>query len=284
MKKVSSFFCTLIFCFGLHSSLVGYELDDSDIADEYVESEEKEKEPEEVSSERVALLQKTAKNMPIILAEIEQKIASSRQLEGLFLPWQSTFDDLKQISFLLQDELYAEAASRKKFDSFYQLFQALTVRLSAMDQQFVVPEFRLQTEDIRFLLGVTPGATEDEIVETYQKRLKQALQQIEDLQADSDHQVKAQEEIEKLKTNVSLLMQAYGIFLLQKKAQSITKIIIDQLAALKDKGFFDDFKGIEKLYEESAAKVKKEKEAKEEEARAEQESTDDWWSYFDWDF
>ena len=108
----------------------------------------------DVSTERTMKLQKKAKQLPGIIAEIQQKVASDRYLEEQFAIWQDMLEQIKKISFLLQDELYAKTASRKQFEVFYVSFYTLYAHLKNLNKQFIVPEFKLQPQDINFSLKI----------------------------------------------------------------------------------------------------------------------------------
>lgn len=268
----------------LHVGAEELSSDNFDLPDEYPEQEEKKE--EQISPERISQLQVLARQLPDIIAEIQQKATSSRQLDGLLSAWKYALDQAQQISFLLQDELYAKVASSKKFDGFYDAFTSFSARLEDINKQFEVPEFRLQAQDIRSLLGLTPGVTAREVSNAYQTMVQEKLGTIEKLKKQDLQKVQAQKEIKRLQADIARLEQVYGAFVLQEKAFEMTKTIIREIYNLIDKKLFDDFKKIEEAYKQEAAKIKKEQEEKEAIARAEQQqgAVPDYWDYGDYDW
>jgi len=282
MKKVLLIVLPMVYLCALFAQRTGYEFNDHDMLTEDFEPKKKE---ERVDPERIAQLQQSAGQLSDVISEIQQKVASSRQLEGLLSGWEDTFDHIKQISYVLQDEIYATIASGDKFRGFYSALNGLRDRLGGFNKQLVVSEFALTTRDIRSLFGLTPGSDVSQVSDSYQKIQQQTVDRIEKLKF-AQNQKSAQAKIKKLRSDSSVLTQAYKAFILQEKAQGIVHAVIDELSKLKDKHIFADFSNIEKIYKKEAARIKKEQEEKEAKARLEQqqEEVSDYWDEYWWDY
>jgi enamine deaminase RidA (YjgF/YER057c/UK114 family) len=118
----------------------------NDVKSEHQELPQSEPE-KEIAPEHIVQIQQSAQQFSEIIAEIQQKMTSSRHLETVVSSWENVLNHLQHVASSLQNELYAKVASKEQFKDFYGSFVKLTSILSDLNKQLIVPEFKLHEQD-----------------------------------------------------------------------------------------------------------------------------------------
>lgn len=210
------------------------------------------------------------KVIPIII----QKAASDITLANEMLPFKYRLDDLVFYFTKLSDDKMLKYIGDPSFAPLVENAKKLYKDLVTLNDQFFVAEFSLEGENPYETLDVSRAASQQEIINAYDKISKIVDPDMLELQlireGKTDQQIK--DEVDKARKRFQNINDSYVTLRSKEESKFILDRILDAVAQAVDTNkVLDEAKKVVQKYEPDAVKLKQEQEKKETDARKKQD-------------
>lgn len=228
-----------------------------------------------VTGSKATHLKTLIANLISDIAAIRQKAASNNTFASVLADYKYHIDDIIYYLNLIQTNPYLiNYVLSTEFEPLHASLEKLHQSLHELMPQLEVPEFSLEGKVPHVVLGIPYAATQDEIVEMYQQKVKALEPQA--LKISMIAEGKSTQEIDKkiaeAKATTDDLVKAYSQLRSQEKSKFVFEKIMQAFAdAIHQEKLLQEFTKLLKRYEPDALKMKEAQEKLEATARAEQE-------------